>query len=453
MVKNLLGMVEDKSARVCILGIGYVGLPLSIIIAQAGYKVLCGEVSEKKINLLNRGLNPLPELKEIDGNKLKCLVEEKRIIASDPETAATNTDIKIICVPTPMFPDKSPDLTSVKSASRTIGKSLKRGDLVISESSVGPGMTRKVTCKVLEENSGLKAGQDFHVVASPERIDPGNLAHTIETIPKIIGGVSDSSTSIGKSFYQKFIEGEITTVSSLEAAEATKMLENAYRALNIGFINEFAKFCDTSGIDIMEVVRAASTKWSFQPHYPGIGVGGHCITKDPYYLISAAEEAGVELKTLRNALWSNESMPHYVFNLLKKDCDEMGLELKTAKVALFGIAYKGDTRDIRNSPALIFQNILERQGIATYVYDPLFTEKELKDMGLKTFNLKNEQCDIVVIGCDHPQFKSFDFKQIKSLKLIIDGRNILPKQDVPVTGVGTNSNLRRKDAIHHSTRI
>jgi len=443
VARNLRSLIENKRARVCVMGVGYVGLPLSVVIAQTGYKVSCGDVSKKKIKLLNRGLNPLPELKEIDGNELKRLVEEKRIIASDTETAATDTDIKIICVPTPMFADKSPDLSSVKCAAKTIAKSLRRGDLVVTESSVGPGMTRKIICKVLEENSGLIAGQDFHVVASPERIDPGNSEHTIETIPKIIGGIDDASLSIGKSFYQKFIGVGVIGVSSLEAAEATKMLENAYRALNIGFINEFAKFCDTSGIDIMEIVRAASTKWSFQPHYPGIGVGGHCITKDPYYLISAAEEVGVELRTLQNALWSNESMPHYVFNLLKKGCSEIGLELKTTKIALFGIAYKGDTRDIRNSPALIFRNILERQGIATYVYDPLFTEPELKTMGLKPFNPGNEQCDIVVIGCDHTQFKSFDFKRIKSLKLIIDGRNILPKQDVPVTGVGTNQNLRR----------
>jgi len=453
VTRNLQDLIEDKKAKVCVMGVGYVGLPLCTTIARTGYKVSCGDVSEAKVNLLNSGLNPLPELNEIDGNELKRLVDKKQIVASNPETAAAGTDIKIICVPTPMLADKSPDLSSVKSAAKTIGKSLKRGDLVVIESSVGPGMTRKVICKVLEENSGLVAGQDFHVVASPERIDPGNSEHTIETIPKIIGGIDDASLGIGKSFYQKLIEGGIITVSSLEAAEATKMLENAYRALNIGFINEFAKFCDTSGIDIMEVVRAASTKWSFQPHYPGIGVGGHCITKDPYYLISAAEEAGAELRTLQNALWSNESMPYYVFNLLKKGCDEMGLELKAVKVALFGIAYKGDTRDTRNSPALIFQNILEREGIDTYVYDPLFTETELKTMGLKPFNPKNEQCDIVVIGCDHPQFKSFDFKQIKSLKLIIDGRNILPKQDVPVTGVGTNPNLRSEDAINHSTRL
>jgi len=442
VAKNLQILIESKQAKVCVMGVGYVGLPLSIIIAQTGYQVVCGEVSKEKIDLLNRGLNPLSELKEIDGNELERLVKDKRIVASNPSTAAANTDIKIICVPTPMFSDKSPNLTNVKSAAKTIGESLKRGDLVVTESSVSPGMTRKVICKVLEENSGLTAGQDFHVVTSPERIDPGNSKHTIEKIPKIIGGIDGPSLSIGKSFYQKFI-GKIVAVSSLEAAETTKMLENAYRALNIGFINEFAKFCDTSGIDIMEVVKAASTKWSFQPHYPGIGVGGHCITKDPYYLISAAEEAGVELRTLRNALWSNESMPHYVFNLLKKGCEEIGLELKTAKVALFGIAYKGDTRDIRNSPALIFQNILESQEIATYVYDPLFTEKELKGMRFKPFNPETEYCDIVVIGCDHSQFKTFDFNQIKSLKFIIDGRNILPKQDIPVTGIGTNLNLRR----------
>ena len=288
MPKNLQSMIEDKKARVCIMGVGYIGLPLSIIIARAGYKVFCGDINEGRINLLGSGLSPLPELKEINGNEFRCLVKEGQIVASDPETAAINTDIKIICVPTPLLPEKTPDLTCIKSASKTIGKSLKRYDLVIIESSISPGTTRNIVCKTLEENSGLKAGQDFFVVTSPERVDLGNFEHTIETIPKIIGGINDLSASIGKSFFQKCIK-ETIIVSSLEVAEATKMLENAYRALNIGFINEFAKFCDSSGIDVMEVIRAASTKWSFQAHYPGIGVGGHCITKDPYYLISAAE--------------------------------------------------------------------------------------------------------------------------------------------------------------------
>jgi UDP-N-acetyl-D-glucosamine dehydrogenase len=215
VVKNLQSLIKNKKARVCIMGVGYVGLPLSITVARTGYKVFCGDVSEGKVNLLNSGLNPLPELKEINGNELKRLVEEKQIVASNPETAAAGTDIKIICVPTPTFSDKSPDLSSVKSAAKTFGKSLKRGDLVVAESSVGPGMTRKVICQVLEENSGLVAGQDFYVIASPERIDPGNSEHTIETIPKIIGGIDDASISIGKSFYQKFIKGGIITVSSL----------------------------------------------------------------------------------------------------------------------------------------------------------------------------------------------------------------------------------------------
>jgi len=445
-------MVEDKNARVCILGIGYVGLPLSITIARAGYKVSCGDVSKEKIKLLNIGSNPLSELKEIDRDELKRLVEARQIIAADPETAAASTDIKIICVPTPMFDDNSPDLTSVKLAAKTIGKSLRRGDLVINESTVAPGMTRTVMCKILEEISGLKAGQDFYVVVSPERVDPGNTTYTLQMVPKIIGGINDASANLGKLFYQKFIE-ETITVSSIEAAEATKMLENAYRALNIGFINEFARFCNASSIDITEVLRAASTKWSFQPHYPGIGVGGHCIPKDPYYLIASAEEVGVELSVLRNAVRSSESMPLYVFNLLKKNCCEMGLELKAVKVALFGISYKGGTRDTRNSPAIIFQNILGEYGIDTYVYDPLFTEMELKNMGFKPFDLKNQQCDIIVVACDHPQFKSFNYKRIKSLKLIIDGRNILPEQDVPVIGVGTNSHFRREDAIHHSAGV
>lgn len=438
MTRNLQDSIEDKSARVCIMGAGYVGLPLAVIIARSGYKVTCGEISDGKIDLLNHGLNPQPDLKEIDETELKRFIEEKRIIVTHPESAAADAEVKIICVPTPKTHDKKPDLTNIEAASTSIGRSLKRDDLVVNESTLAPGMTREVIGRILEETSALKAGEDFYLVASPERADPGNTIHTVERIPKVLGGIDDRSTDIGRAFYQKFIH-EIITVSSLEAAEATKMLENSYRALNIGFINEFARFCDASGIDVMEVIRAASTKWSFQPHYPGIGVGGHCIPKDPYYLMSAAEKLGVELETLYKAMLSSESMPYYVFNHLKEICAEMELNLKGVTIALFGISYKRNTRDLRDSPALIFQHILEQEGIDVQVYDPLFSEKELRDLNLKVFDPRNEPCDIVVIGCDHSQFKSFDFKRLRGLKAIIDGKNMLPKQHVPVIGVGAGA--------------
>ena len=208
-------------------------------------------------------------------------------------------------------------------------------------------------------------------------------------------------------------------------------------ALNICFINEFAKFCDETGINVMEVVEAASTKpVGFEKHYPGIGVGGSCIPKDPYYLISAGEEAGTQFVTLWNAVSSNESMPYYTFNKLKEASKENNIKLGNVKIVLFGIAYKGNVRDLRDSPALVLYNMLKREGIVAHVYDPLFSSEELKNLELTPFDSEKEDCNIVIIGCDHPQFKTFDFRKLKGLKFILDGKNILPKLHVPVIGIG-----------------
>jgi UDP-N-acetyl-D-glucosamine dehydrogenase len=438
-VKNLEEKIKNKTARVCVIGMGYVGLPLSILIAKSGFKTFGGEIDKKKIDTINSGRSPLSDLKEINEKDIENLIKTQQLIISEPERSSVNTDIKIICVQTPMFTDRRPDLTAVKSAAKIIGKTLEANDLVINESTVAPGMTKKVIGEILEEESGLKLGEEFYLVASPERIDPGNVTYTIDKIPKIIGGINKESTLLGKLFYSNFIKG-VVEVSSLETAEATKMLENSYRALNIGFINEFAKFCDVNGINVLEVINAASTKpIAFQPHYPGIGVGGSCIPKDPYYLISAGEEVGVGFPTLLNATVSNESMPYYTFHVLKKLCNSNGIKMENAKITLFGISYKGNVRDLRDSPALVFHNILKREKLNVSVYDPFFSDEEIKNMEFVPFNPQEDECDIIIVGCDHSQFKTFDYKKIRGLKLIIDGKNVLPKLHIPVIGIGARN--------------
>ncbi|MBI4009985.1 MAG: nucleotide sugar dehydrogenase [Candidatus Aenigmarchaeota archaeon] len=433
-MENLNQAILNKSAKVNVFGMGYVGIPLAIEIAKSGFKVHGTDRNGWKTTALSNGENPLTDLKEIDINSLKKLAGEGRMTFS--QEYDKNSDIKMICVQTPMFPDRRPNLTTAKDIAKTIGKNLKRGSLIINESTVAPGMTRKVIANILEEESGLKAGEDFYLVASPERIDPGNTVYTINKMPKVIGGLNKESLELGVAFYSNFIQ-KVVPVSSLEAAEATKMLENSYRALNIGFINEFAKFCDAAGINVTEVVDAAATKpIGFAKHYPSIGVGGSCIPKDPYYLISAGEEAGMQFTILWNAMWSNESMPYYTFDLLKKASKENNVKLSNAKVVIFGIAYKGDVKDLRDSPPLVLCNMLKREGIKTYVYDPYFSDDELKKMELLPFHPEKESCDIVIIGCDHSQFKAFDYKKLSGLKFIIDGKNILQKMHVPVIGIG-----------------
>ncbi len=431
---ELKDKIQNKSATVSIFGMGYVGIPLAVEIAKSGFKVHGIDRNDWKINALSIGKNPLIDLKEIDEGALKRLVDDGRMTFS--KDADVKSDIKMICVQTPMFSDRRPNLSAIKDISKKMGTNLEKGNLVVNESTVAPGMTRKVIAHILEETSGMKAGEDFYLVASPERIDPGNINYTVDKMPKVVGGINKDSLELGVSFYSNFIE-KVVPVSSIEVAEATKMLENSYRALNIGFINEFAKFCDATGINVVEVINAASTKpVGFEKHYPGIGVGGSCIPKDPYYLISAGEEAGTSFTILWNAVSANESMPYYTFNKLKEACRENNIKLENARIALFGIAYKGSVRDLRDSPALVLHNMLKREGIGVYVYDPMFSGEELKNMGLTQFNPDNEDCDIVIIGCDHPQFKAFDFKKLKGLKFILDGKNILPKLHVPVIGIG-----------------
>ncbi|MEK6923584.1 MAG: nucleotide sugar dehydrogenase, partial [Nanoarchaeota archaeon] len=266
--KQFESIIKLKEARVAVFGLGYVGLPLAVEIAKSGFTTIGADIDPKKLELLSAGINPLSDM-TLD-QLFPRLVEKKIISFDSPENAAQKSDIKIICVPTPSR-NKSPDLTHVRSVAKYIGKHVKRGDLIINESTVGPGMTRKILCSVLESESGLTAGTDFFVVASPERIDPGNPISLLD-IPKVVGGITEESTRLAVLFYSSFIK-KVVPVSSLDTAEMVKMLENSFRALNIGFANELAKFCDEVGIDIKEVIDAAATKpYGFMPHYPGIAV-------------------------------------------------------------------------------------------------------------------------------------------------------------------------------------
>ncbi|MGA2785727.1 MAG: nucleotide sugar dehydrogenase, partial [Candidatus Bathyarchaeia archaeon] len=309
----------DLEDRVCIIGLGYVGLSLACGAAQGGFHVLGFDTSAEKVDAVKAGRNPLEHLVAISHSEIKSLVDSGSLQASQDTGVVANSRVKIVCVPTPMFVDRRPDLAMIKEASSLIGQSINEGDIVVNESTVAPGMTRNIIGRILERKSHLVPGRDFALVASPERIDPGNTSLAMSEIPKVIGGIDQNSTELARQLYSHFVK-QLVLVSSLEAAEATKMLENSYRALNLGLANEFARFCDSTGIDVLEVIGAAATKWSFHPHYPGIGVGGPCIPKDPYYLISAGEESGTPFNTLWNAMLSNERMPYFVYGLMKEAC-------------------------------------------------------------------------------------------------------------------------------------
>ena len=435
--KQLESIIKLKEARVGVFGLGYVGLPLAVEIAKVGFTTLGADIDHKKLELLNAGINPLSDM-TLDIS-FPRLVEKKIISFDSPENVAQKSDIKIICVPTPSR-NKSPDLTFVRSVAKYIGKYVKRGDLIINESTVGPGMTRKILCSVLESESGLTAGTDFFVVASPERIDPGNPIH-LTNIPKVIGGINKDSTELAAKFYSTLMNS-VVKVSSLETAEMVKMLENSFRALNIGFANELAKFCDEAEIDIKEVIDAAATKpYGFMPHYPGIGVGGHCIPEDPYYLISAGEDINKSFPLLQKSLETNESMPEYTLQILNKTCKKLNLKPSATKVVVFGLAYKRDIKDMRLSPALIFHNLVQNEGFDVKVYDEFFSKDEIIKKNLQIFNPDNDECHIAVVGCDHTHIRNFNFQKLKNLKFILDGKNILSNKHVPVVGIGSRKLL------------
>ena len=435
--KQLESIIKLKEARVGVFGLGYVGLPLAVEIAKVGFTTLGADIDHKKLELLNAGINPLSDM-TLDIS-FPRLVEKKIISFDSPENVAQKSDIKIICVPTPSR-NKSPDLTFVRSVAKYIGKYVKRGDLIINESTVGPGMTRKILCSVLESESGLTAGTDFFVVASPERIDPGNPIH-LTNIPKVIGGINKDSTELAAKFYSTLMNS-VVKVSSLETAEMVKMLENSFRALNIGFANELAKFCDEAEIDIKEVIDAAATKpYGFMPHYPGIGVGGHCIPEDPYYLISAGEDINKSFPLLQKSLETNESMPEYTLQILNKTCKKLNLKPSETKVVVFGLAYKRDIKDTRLSPSLIFHNLVQNEGFDVKVYDEFFSQDEIIKKNLQIFNPDNDECHIAVVGCDHTHIRNFNFQKLKNLKFILDGKNILSDKHVPVVGLGSRKLL------------
>ena len=423
---------------VCVIGLGYVGLSIAYEAARAGFHVVGIDTSAEKINNLKEGRNPLEHLVGLSHSEVNALVTSGRLEAFQDMRRGAEARVKIICVPTPMFIDRRPDLSMIREATSQLGQSLRAGDIIINESTVAPGMTRNIVGRTLERESDLIAGRDFALVASPERIDPGNTSLTLSDIPKVIGGVDPESVELARQFYSHFVK-QLFLVSSMEAAEATKMLENAYRALNVGFANEFGRFCDAIGLDVLEVINGAATKWSFHPHYPGIGVGGPCVPKDPYYLISAGEEAGTPFNSLWNAMLSNERMPYFAYGLLKRACAYIKKEAIETRVAIFGLSYKGGVKDHRDSPSLVFSHILERDGINNVeVYDPFFSNEEVERLGLKPFDPVHGSCEILVIATNHPQFENYEYERVSNLKAIVDGRNVLAgkRLSIPVLGIG-----------------
>jgi UDP-N-acetyl-D-glucosamine dehydrogenase len=416
-----------RQARVAVVGLGYVGLPLAMAFFRKGFTVLGIEKDRERLARLKKGESYITD---VACRELRGALARGRLIPHSDFSALKNADAVIICVPTPLKRKYHPDISFIKEAVKQISRNLRKGSLVVLESTTFPGTTDEVILPILE-SGGLRHGEDFHLCFSPERIDPGNAKYPVWRIPKVIGGASPEAALMAKALYDIVVD-KVVLVSSARVAEITKLLENTFRIVNIGLIDEMAMMAHRMNIDIWEVIRAASTKpFGFMPFYPGPGVGGHCIPKDPLYLYWKAKKFGFKSRFIKLASDVISSMPEYVVRRVEAELKKAGGSLKASKVLVCGVTYKKDVKDLRKSPGLDIIDILQRDNVKVAYYDPFipylkFPHLSLNSVFLSPKALNNFDC--VIIATDHSKV---DYGLIlKNSRLIFDARNVYKgKQD------------------------
>jgi nucleotide sugar dehydrogenase len=421
----LLNRIKDKSAVVAVIGLGYVGLPLAVEKAKAGYKTIGFDVQKEKIDMVNRGENYIGDVVD---SELEDIVKNGFLSATSDFSIVSAADFIAICVPTPLDDYKQPDISYVKSSTLEISKYLQPGTIVVLESTTYPGTTEELLLPILEKGSGLKCGEDFFLAFSPERVDPGNLLYKTKNTPKVVGGVGKDATEIAAAMYRNVLEGDIFEASSPRVAEMEKILENTYRNINIGLANEMAIICNKMGIDVWEVIEAAKTKpYGFQAFYPGPGLGGHCIPLDPYYLSWKAREYDYHTQLIETSGIINDGMPAYVVERCSQILNRYIKPLNGSKILILGVAYKQDIDDFRESPALKVIEHFEAAGCIVAYFDPYiykYRYKGIEKKGLKSIDesvIKNY--DLVVITTSHT---TVDYNLVqKSAKFIFDTKNAM----------------------------
>jgi UDP-N-acetyl-D-glucosamine dehydrogenase len=407
---------------VAVIGAGYVGLPLAQTFAEAGRNVVVVDISEPVVETINRGES---HIDDVPSEVLRRLVEAKKIVATTDPSVVSDAAAILIAVPTPLSRQREPDLSYIEAASTSIAPHLRAGQLVVLESTTYPGTTREVVLPLLESGSGLRAGADFRVAFSPERVDPGNTSFTTKTTPKIVGGVDDASTEAAAELYRAAID-EVHTVSTPEAAELTKLLENIFRAVNIALVNELAQLCDRMDIDVWEVVEAAATKpFGFMSFKPGPGLGGHCIPIDPFYLTWKAREFDFSTRFVELAGEVNNNMPYFCRSVVSQALNHGARRsLSGSKILVLGVAYKADIGDVRESPAEKLIDLLRNAGAEVSFHDPHVVEFD----GLRCVPLEPESYDCVTIVTAH---SSIDYGEVvRRAKLVVDFRNATQGSEV-----------------------
>ncbi|MDF2591352.1 MAG: nucleotide sugar dehydrogenase [Clostridia bacterium] len=419
--EDLVKKIYDKTAVVAVVGLGYVGLPLAVEKAKAGYKTIGFDIQQTKIEMVNKGVNYIGDILE---NELTDLVNRGLLKATSDYSFIKEVDCVAICVPTPLDEHYQPDISYVVNSTREISKYLHKGMLVVLESTTYPGTTEDVVKPILEE-TGLICGRDFFLAFSPERVDPGNKEFKTKNTPKVIGGITNDCTEVAADLYRNILEGEVYEVSNPAVAEMEKILENTYRNINIALANEMAILCDKMGINVWEVIDAAKTKpYGFAAFYPGPGIGGHCIPIDPFYLTWKAREYDYHTKLIETAGEINIYMPRFVVERSIRILNNQGIPLKGAKILLLGVAYKQDIDDYRESPVLKVIENLEKLGATVKYNDPYIPEFRYKDKEYKSVELTDavlKESDLVVITTMHSGY-NYDFIHVNS-KRIFDTKN------------------------------
>jgi UDP-N-acetyl-D-glucosamine dehydrogenase len=436
--EQLARKIADRTAVVSVIGLGYVGLPLAVEFARAGFRVVALDLDGRKVSDINEGRS---YIKDVSDGDVKAAVDTGRLHATVDYNALLDADTISICVPTPLRKTKDPDISYIVSATESIAANFRPGQLVVLESTTYPGTTDEIILPRLQAG-GYTVGHDFFLAFSPERVDPGNPQYGTANIPKVIGGVTQACRDLATALYSTIVE-RVIPVSSTATAEMVKLLENTFRAVNIGMANELAIMCAKLGIDVWEVIEAASTKpFGFMPFYPGPGLGGHCIPIDPHYLSWKLKTLNYNARFIELASEINTNMPNYVLDLVADALNDQGKPVRGSRVLVLGVTYKRDIEDVRESPALDIISLLQSKGAHADYHDPYVPTlqiAELRDdpITVSTIELTQEALrsyDVVVIVTDHT---SYDYDWVvNNSKLVVDTRNATKK-------VGERKNIRR----------
>lgn len=425
MKELLLEKIKNKTIRVGVVGLGYVGLPLAVEKAKAGFPTMGFDVQDAKVTMVNQGKNYIGDVVD---SELSALVQTGMLCATNDFSFIKNADFIAICVPTPLDRHQQPDISYVRSSAEEIARYLRPNTMVVLESTTYPGTTEELIKPILENISGLTCGKDFYLGFSPERVDPGNLIYKTKNTPKVVGGIGKDATEVIAAMYRSVLEGDVYEVSSPAIAEMEKILENTYRNINIGLVNELTMLCNRMGISMWEVIDAAKSKpYGFQAFYPGPGLGGHCIPLDPYYLSWKAREYGFHTSMIESSMMINDNMPEYTVERAGKILNRFKKSLKGSRILVLGVAYKQDIDDYRESPALRVIDILNRQEAKVEFFDPWVKEYRHKGevfCGLE--GLSEEMLgsyDLVLVTAAHT---NVDYEMIqRGAKFIFDTKNVM----------------------------